>query len=221
MSNESKPYRIVVLASGRGSNFEEIARSIQDNDWNIEVSALLSDQAEAGALEVAKRFKIPSKLIEKKDLKKKEYFTELVSEVTKHDPDLIVLAGFMRVISGNFIQKFRHRIINIHPSLLPSFKGLNAPRQALDAGAHVSGCTVHLVNEEIDSGAILGQAVVPVLSGDDLDSLQKRILAQEHILLPKIIHKLSTGEIVVSLNGSVDFKDSRNSDPDLAIQSLK
>ena len=218
--SKTDPYKIVVLASGRGSNFEAIAKAIEDNNWNIEISLLVSDKSDAGALEIAKRNNIPYKIVEKGEKKKKAFFSDLKAVVLEASPEIIVLAGFMRLLNPEFISEFRHRIINIHPSLLPSFKGLNAQSQALEAGVHFAGCTVHLVDEDVDSGAILAQAVVPVLSKDKSSDLEKRILKQEHLLLPKVIHMLASGGIEISSSGKVDFTNSREVNIDSNLVSV-
>ncbi len=207
--SKNNPFKIAVLASGRGSNFQALASAIAENSWNLEISLLLSDRPKSKALNIASSLSIPSQVVEKSNLSSKQFSESLAKEVASVSPDLVVLAGFMRVLDRSFIASFQHRIVNIHPSILPSFKGLNAQAQALEAGVHFTGCTAHLVNEELDSGAILGQSIVPVLKNDSVLDLEARILKEEHILLPKVIHKLASGQIEISDKGEVDFKNSR------------
>ena len=195
---KNKTFSILILASGRGSNFEAISKHIEKNNLSIKISKLISDNPKAKALSIADSKGIISKAIIPSSFKsKKEFFENLTQECTFENPDLIVLAGFMRVLNSHFINTFSGKIINIHPSLLPSFPGLNPQEQALSANVKFSGCTVHLVNEEIDSGKILAQAVVPVLENDTVESLEKRILTEEHKLYPEVIEKIASKQIVI------------------------
>ncbi len=182
-----KAPRLGVLGSGKGSNFTAIAEAIRGGRLDAEIAIVLSDVEGAGILGHAAELGVPNQYLAPGRFKTKldpESEHRYVETLRKADVDLVVLAGFMRVIKEPLLDAFPRRILNIHPSLLPSFKGLEAWRQALEAGASESGCTVHLVNGEIDSGSILAQARVLVLDGDTLASLHARIQEQEHILFP-------------------------------------
>jgi phosphoribosylglycinamide formyltransferase-1 len=186
-------FKLVVLISGRGSNMEALAKTIKVEQLPIQIALVLSDQAQAKGLEIAKNYNLPTALLERrpKEISAEEYANLLVQKVREAEPDLIVLAGFMRILHPIFIQAFEGKIINIHPSLLPDFKGLHAQRQALEAGVKEAGCTVHLVTEELDAGEILGQTTVPVFTDDTEESLSARILVEEHKLLPKVVKELA------------------------------
>ena len=216
------PFRIVVLASGRGSNFQALADFVSQNPKQVEIVGLITDKSKAKALEIAKDMGIPSELIkrQKSERSNQEFFQEIASAVEKLQPDLIVLAGFMRIISSSFIKQFQNKIINIHPSLLPSFKGLDAQKQALEAGVHFAGCTVHTVVEEVDAGSILGQAVVPVLPSDTVESLSDRILKEEHILLPKVVESILNKEIKIDSQGKVSFENCRLTESKSTLSSV-
>ena len=196
MSNNS-PYRLVVLLSGRGSNFSALNRAVSSGDVPAHIAKVVSDKPSAGGLQIAREAGIPTAVVERrpKEVSIADYNRALAAEVEAASPDLVVLAGFMRVLTSEFISRFRDRIINIHPSLLPAFPGLNAQRQALEARVKISGCTVHVALEEIDSGPILGQSSVPVLAGDTEEMLSERILKQEHKLLPAVVRALATGAL--------------------------
>lgn len=193
-----KSFSIIVLASGRGSNFKAIAEYIEKNKLSIQITKLITDNSKAPALSIASSLDIKNQTISPSSFKSKSaFFESLTKECLKEGPDLVVLAGFMRVLNSHFINAFSGKIINIHPSLLPSFPGLNPQEQALNAGVKFSGCTVHLVNEKIDSGKILAQAVVPVLENDTVETLEMRILAEEHKLLPEVIEKIASNKIAL------------------------
>jgi phosphoribosylglycinamide formyltransferase-1 len=172
--------RLGVLISGRGSNFEAIADRIAAGTLDASIAVVISNRAEARGLEAARQRGLNAVCILSKGLDREIYDRLLLDELRKHQVDLVCLAGFMRLLSANFIRQFPHRILNIHPSLLPAFPGLDAQRQAFDHGVKITGCTVHFVDEELDAGPILIQAVVPVLDGDTIESLSARILTEEH-----------------------------------------
>ncbi len=218
----SAPFRIVVLASGRGSNFEALADFVGQNPRQAEIVGLVTDKSKAKALKIAEEMDIPSEVIkrQKSERSNQEFFHEITTAVEKLRPDLVVLAGFMRIISANFIKQFQNKIINIHPSLLPSFKGLDAQKQALEAGVHFAGCTVHTVVEEVDAGSILGQAVVPVLPSDTVESLSDRILREEHILLPKVVESILNKEIKIDSQGKVSFGSCRPTNSKSTLSSV-
>jgi len=182
--------RLVVLLCGRGSNFEAIARNCASGALDAEIVAVISNKPEAPGLETARRMGLTALAVPSKGVEREEHDRRMVAAIKQFHPDLICLAGYMRLLTPHFIQSFAGRILNIHPSLLPSFPGLDAQRQALEHGVKVSGCTVHFVTEEMDAGPILKQAAVPVLPGDTVDSLARRILEQEHRLYTEAIQEL-------------------------------
>ena len=195
-----KAFRIGVVGSGQGSNFVAIAGACAAEKIPAELAIVLSDVESAGILEHAKARKIPARFIPPGKFRTKldeESERAFVEALRAARVDLIVLAGFMRVLKGDFLRAFEGRIVNIHPSLLPSFPGLEAWKQALDHGVKFTGCTVHFVDAGVDSGAIIGQQTVPVLDGDTPESLHQRIHAAEHELYPKCVAAISRREIKV------------------------
>ena len=178
---------IVVLISGRGSNFVAIAQACERENWaaeGIRISLVLSNRPDAAGLERAKEMGIETAVVDHKAFETREDFERAMIEIIdKHNPDVVVLAGFMRVLTPVFVDHYEGKILNIHPALLPLFKGLDTHNRALQAGVRVHGCTVHFVSSELDGGAIIGQAVVPVLASDDADTLAHRGLRLEHILI--------------------------------------
>lgn len=189
--------RAAFLVSGRGSNMEAVLRAVEDRYINIEVTAVFSDKENIPALEKAERYKIPAEFIAPNSLSREEYDDRLLEKLKFYRTDFVIMAGFMRILGEKFINSFPYKIINIHPSLLPSFRGLNAPKQALEYGVKYSGCTVHFVVEEVDAGPIIAQAVVPVKEDDTEESLSSRILTREHKIYPWTIKKLSQGKVLV------------------------
>lgn len=184
--------RVGVLASGRGSNFESLARAAATGALAAEIACLVCDNAQAGALSIAARYGIPVHVIAagpRRGRLSPEAETEVVARLHEHRVDLVCLAGFMRIVGPTLLQAFPGAVLNIHPSLLPSFPGLDAPGQALRHGVRVSGCTVHFVDAGIDSGPILLQAAVPVHDGDTAEHLATRILEQEHLLYPEAVRR--------------------------------
>lgn len=198
--NGSHKFRIGVLGSGKGSNFVAIADVCAAGRVPAEIAIVLSDVQQSGLLEHAKERNIPGRYIEpgkfrtKLDDNAERMFVE---ELRRANVDLIALAGFMRVLKGEFLRTFEGRIINIHPSLLPSFPGLEAWKQALDYGVKLTGCSVHFVDAGVDSGPIIAQQTVPVLESDTPESLHQRIQIAEHELYPKCVAALARGEIAV------------------------
>lgn len=214
--------RLVVLLSGRGSNFIALHNRIQQQNLPIEIVLVISDKSDAQGLLAAKELGLATKYVPREpQLKSASQFnTELAEATLAAKPDFIILAGFMRILSGEFVRCFENKIINIHPSLLPSFPGTHAQRQALEAGVKFSGCTVHLVAEAVDAGPILAQAVVPVLSSDDENSLSARILKQEHRILPAVVEAICRGMLDIG-NGRPSWKKgSKTLDSDLFLCSL-
>ena len=185
--------KIAVMASGKGSNLAVILSAIEKGECAADVAVVICDKPDAGALAIAQDAGVPHVLfMNPKEYKSREAYDVACAEVIqKAGCQLIVLAGYMRILSPAFIQMFPEQIINIHPSLLPSFKGADAVGDALRAGVKVSGCTVHMVSEELDSGKILAQACVPVLEDDDWHSLHARIQEQEHKIYPQAVHQLT------------------------------
>ncbi len=188
----SKPLALGVLVSGRGSNLGAIIEAIEAQSLAAEIRLVISDKPQAKALDRAAEAKIATEVIERKDYGSQGDFEKaLVEALQKAEVELVVLAGFMRLVGTDFLKHFPERVINIHPSLLPSFPGLDAQKQALDYGVKISGCTVHIVTEIMDGGPILAQTAVEVAQGDTEESLSARILAAEHRLLPQVIGRLA------------------------------
>lgn len=191
--------KLAVLASGRGSNLQAILDAIGQNRLDASVAVILSDKEKAVALERAREYKIPGFWVNPKEYDSKEAFeNRLLDIIREKGADCIVLAGFMRVLSPHFVRQAGVCILNIHPSLLPAFPGLHAQKQALDYGVRYSGCTVHFVDEGVDSGPIILQAVVPAYPEDTEETLADRILKEEHILYPKALKLLSEGRVKCS-----------------------
>ncbi|MBZ5535361.1 MAG: phosphoribosylglycinamide formyltransferase [Acidobacteriia bacterium] len=179
--------KLGILLSGRGSNFEAIADNAEKEVLDAEIAIVISNVADARGLEVARRRNLNACFVDPRGKSREEYDREVVALLTKSKVDLICLAGYMRILSPYFIQQFPSRILNIHPALLPAFKGLDAQKQALEYGVKVTGCTVHFVDEGVDSGPIVLQATVPVEEGDTEELLARRILREEHRLYSKAI----------------------------------
>jgi phosphoribosylglycinamide formyltransferase-1 len=190
---------IGILISGRGSNFEAIAKNIASGRIpNARIAVVISNKADAGGLAIARSLGITAVVIPSKGKEREQHDREVVGALHEHGVDLVCLAGYMRLLSPWFVQQFPHRILNIHPSLLPSFPGLEAQQQAFAYGVKVAGCTVHFVDEELDHGAILVQKTVPVLDGDDEHTLAARILEQEHTAYSEAIRMVLEGNFEVS-----------------------
>jgi len=198
--NSGRTFRLGVLGSGKGSNFAAIVDAIVAGKVPAEVALVLSDVENAGILEHARVSKIPARFIPPGKFRTKldeEAERAYVTALQQAQVDLIVLAGFMRVLKGELLRAFEGRIVNIHPSLLPSFPGLEAWKQALDHGVKVTGCTVHFVDAGVDAGPIIGQQAVPVLDDDTATSLHQRIQMAEHELYPKCVAAIARREISV------------------------
>jgi phosphoribosylglycinamide formyltransferase-1 len=185
--------RLGILLSGRGSNFEAIANQVSAGRIPAEIAVVISNRPEARGLEVARQRGLKAICIPSKGLDREAYDRLLIRELEANRVDLVCLAGFMRLLSATFVRAFPQHILNIHPSLLPAFPGLDAQKQALDHGVKITGCTVHLVDEFLDAGPILLQAAVPVLDGDTIESLSDRILAQEHVIYSQAIRIMLGG----------------------------
>ena len=195
--------RIVVLISGQGSNLDAIVRASEAQDWPGRVVAVISNRAEARGLQSAKSQGIATEVLDHKAFADRAAFDAALAErLDAHAPDLVVLAGFMRILTPGFVARYEGRMLNIHPSLLPSFTGLNTHRRAIEAGCKVAGATVHFVSAELDHGPIVAQAVVPVRAGDDETTLARRVLAAEHVLYPRAVGWFVKGELRLD-NGRV------------------
>ena len=177
--------KIGVLASGNGSNFEYLIKAIKDKSLNAKISVLIVNNPNCLAIQKARKYNIPCILINHKDcISRFEHDKLVMDKLADYSVELVVMAGWMRIVGENIINKYKNRLINIHPSLLPSFKGIDAINQAIEKKVAISGCTVHYVQKEVDSGSIIIQAAVPVQKEDSNDSLKKRIQDMEHIILP-------------------------------------
>ena len=191
--------RVVVLISGDGSNLQALIDRAADAEFGAAVVLVVSDREEAGGLERARRAGIGTAVVRLADHPDRAAFDRAVREVVSAArPDVVCLAGFMRILGPEFIRAFPNRIVNTHPSLLPAFRGAHAVREALVYGVRLSGCTIHLVDEQVDHGPVLLQAAVPVEDGDDEASLHQRIKREEHRLLPLAVHLLAHGRVQVN-----------------------
>jgi len=183
-----------ILLSGRGSNFEAIADNIESGSLQASIAVVISNKADAPGIESARRRGLKALVIPSKGKVREEHDREVVAALSEHGAELVCLAGYMRLLSPWFVQQFPNRILNIHPSLLPAFPGLEAQKQALEYGVKVSGCTVHFVDENLDHGAIIVQKTVPVLPDDDEHTLAARILKQEHLAYSEAIRIVLEGK---------------------------
>jgi phosphoribosylglycinamide formyltransferase-1 len=195
---------IVILISGRGSNMEAIVQACALENWPARVAAVVSNKATASGLQFAAQEGIATAAIDHKQFDSREAFdAELTKVIDGFAPDVVVLAGFMRILTEGFVRHYEGRLVNIHPSLLPAFPGLNTHERALEAGCKVAGATVHLVTPELDHGPIIAQAVVPVLPDDTPGTLAERVLEQEHQIYPRAVRWLVEGALSVSNSGIV------------------
>ena len=186
--------RLGILLSGRGSNFEAIADNVAAGALEASIAVVISNRAEARGLQIARERGLNAVCVPSKGLDREVYDRMLIEELRKHEVDLVCLAGFMRLLSATFIREFPKRVLNIHPSLLPAFPGLDAQHQALEHGVKISGCTVHFVDEYLDAGPIILQAAVPVLDGDTVEALSARILKEEHRIYSDAIRIVLEGK---------------------------
>ncbi|MDD3022338.1 MAG: phosphoribosylglycinamide formyltransferase [Syntrophomonadaceae bacterium] len=195
---EPRRLKLAILASGRGSNFDAIYAAIEKGDLSADIKILISDQEEAPALGKAVKRGIEAQYIEPRNYKNRdEYENYVVSRIKEHNVDLVVLAGYMRLVGKVFLDAFKWKVINIHPALLPAFTGLHAQQQAVDYGVRFSGCTVHMVDEGMDTGPIILQSVVPVLPEDDEESLAGRILMEEHKTYWQALQLFAEGRLFI------------------------
>jgi phosphoribosylglycinamide formyltransferase-1 len=189
--------RLGILISGRGSNFEAIANAVARGDIAAEIAVVIANRPEARGLETARQRGLCAISIPSKGLDREVYDRMLLEELHKQRVDLVLLAGFMRLLSASFIRQFPNRILNIHPSLLPAFPGLDAQQQALEHGVKITGCTVHFVDEQLDAGPIIVQAAVSVADDDTVESLSARILEVEHRIYPEAIRIVLDGNYAI------------------------
>ena len=185
--------RLGVLLSGRGSNFEAIAQNILSGKLEAEIAVVISNRPDAPGLEIARQLGLKAVALSSKGVGREEFDQQVAAILDQHQVDLVVLAGYMRLLSGAFVRRYPLRIVNIHPSLLPAFPGLDAQHQAFEYGVKVAGCTAHFVDEHLDSGPIILQATVPVVEADTAESLSARILAEEHRIYTEAIRLVLSG----------------------------
>jgi phosphoribosylglycinamide formyltransferase-1 len=194
----AKSVRLGILLSGRGSNFLAIAESIRTGKLaGVEIAVVISNLGDAGGIAEAAKLGLPTQVFVSKGRKRAEHDADVTACLHEHNVDLVILAGYMRLLSPEFIAAFPNRILNIHPSLLPSFTGLDAQTQAFEYGVKVAGCTVHFVDEHLDHGTIILQRTVPVLDSDDAHTLAERILVEEHIAYSEAIARVVSGEYAI------------------------
>jgi len=200
---------IVVLISGRGSNMEAMLAA----DLPCRIAAVISNKSDAKGLETARARGIPTAVVAHAAHASRELFdAALAAEIDRHQPDLIVLAGFMRILGEAFVRRYQGRMMNIHPSLLPAFPGLHTHRRALEAGCRIHGCTVHFVTPALDNGPVVIQAAVPVFADDSEDTLAARVLAQEHIAYPQAVRWFVEGRLTLAADGRAMLNGERQDD---------
>lgn len=206
--------KLAVLVSGGGSNLQAIIDACNAPDYPAEIVLVFSNQLDAGGLARGRNAGIRTEAISHKGYPggREAYDTAVSALIEDSGADLVVLAGYLRLVSDSFVTRWKDKLINIHPSLLPSFKGLHVHQAALDAGVKFAGCTVHYVVPEVDSGPIIAQAVVPVLPGDDAGKLAQRILKQEHRIYPQVIRWIAEGRVSVNDKGIVTIADTKPAD---------
>jgi phosphoribosylglycinamide formyltransferase-1 len=189
----NKTPRVVILISGRGSNMMSIVNAVNEGSLPINIAAVISNRPDAAGIEFAQQVGIDTAIIDHKAFESREAFDQaMASKIDLYAPDLVVLAGFMRILTTKFVEHFANKLINIHPALLPKFKGMDTHQRAIDAGEKEHGASVHFVTAELDAGPVILQARVPILSTDTAKTLAARVLEQEHKLYPEAINKLVT-----------------------------
>ena len=209
---------LVILISGRGSNLEALLEA----RLPVRYGAVISNEFAARGLAVAAKHGVATAIVDHRKFPDRPSFdSALAAEIDRHRPDLVVLAGFMRILTAAFVQRYQGRLVNIHPSLLPAFPGLDTHRRALEAGVRIHGCTVHFVTPALDSGPIIGQAAVPVLPGDTEERLAQRVLAEEHRIYPQAIRWICDGRAMLGPDGRVTLKQAWNADGSLASPPLE
>ena len=191
--------RIVILISGRGSNMEAILRAASAENWPAQIAAVISNKAKAAGLMTASAAGIATRVVEHVAYPDRAQFDQaLMTVIDEYSPDLVILAGFLRILTPEFVEHYHGRMLNIHPSLLPSFSGLDTHRRALEAGVQFHGATVHFVTPELDHGPIIEQATVPVLDTDTEDTLAARVLEQEHVIYPRAVRDFIEGRYTLT-----------------------
>ena len=206
-ADPAEPSRIVVLISGSGSNMQAIAEACAKNDINGDIVAVISNRPDVLGLERAAEFEIPTDVVDHKQYATREEFdAHLIRAIDEYSPDLVVMAGFMRIVTPDFVRRYRGRLLNIHPSLLPKYKGLHTHKRALEAGDDEHGVTVHFVTEDLDGGPNAIQAVVKILDDDNEVSLQKRVQIQEHVIYPIAVKWFVEGRLSMN-KGDVYLDD--------------
>ncbi|MEM7568678.1 MAG: phosphoribosylglycinamide formyltransferase [Pseudomonadota bacterium] len=212
--------RVAVLISGRGSNLQSLIDACAQPDFPAEIVLVISNRPGAYGLERAQKAGIPAVTLDHKAYASKADFEAAIdAALAEANVELVCLAGFMRLLSADFVRRWEGRMINIHPSLLPSFKGLHTHRQTLDAGVKIAGCTVHFVVPEMDAGPIIVQAAVPVLQGDDEDALAARVLSQEHQIYPSALKWIAEGRVQI-VDGRVQIDGARSDTEALRMPGL-
>ncbi len=202
---KAEPARIVVLISGSGSNMQAIAQACQKQEMDANIVAVISNRPGVAGLDRAQQLDITTDVLDHTTFATREEFdVNLIRAIDEHSPDLVVLAGFMRILTSDFVRRYKGRLLNIHPSLLPKYKGLHTHKRALEAGDKEHGVTVHFVSEDLDGGPNIIQAVVPVLDDDNESSLQSRVQAQEHIIYPIAVKWFTEGRLTM-LKGDAYF----------------
>lgn len=216
MTAPTQPLPVVVLVSGRGSNLKAIAAAADAGAVPIRILAVVSDRADAGALDWARERGIPALALSPRDYADRDAYGHALGDlVAGLQPELVILAGFMRILSDEFVLRFAGRLLNIHPSLLPLYPGLHTHRRALAAGDREHGASVHFVTPELDGGPVVLQARVPVLEGDDEDTLAARVLRQEHVIYPRVVGWFATGRL--ALRDGVPWLDGKRLDAPLRL----
>ncbi len=210
--------KIVILISGRGSNMQAILEA----RLPLTVAAVISNDAAAAGLATAQKHGVPTRVVDHRAFTDRAAFdTALSAAIDAFAPDLVVLAGFMRILTAEFVERYRGRILNIHPSLLPSFTGLHTHRRALEAGVRAHGCSVHFVTPELDHGPIVAQAVVPVIAGDSEDTLAARVLEQEHRIYPQAVAWFCADRLTITPQGTVALKAEARAGGVLVVPALE
>jgi len=213
-----KKLNIGILVSGSGSNLQSIINKIEEGTLDADISIVISNTTDAYALERARRHNIKSIVVDHRQFKTREEFEqELIDLLRSHSVELVIMAGFMRILSSLFLHAFPHKVMNIHPALLPSFQGLHGQTQAFDYGVKFSGCTVHFADDGVDTGPIIAQAVVPVFDDDTADTLQQRILKEEHRLFPQAIQFYAEGRVLIE-GRKIRIKNAADSE-DIALHN--
>ncbi|ALU41593.1 phosphoribosylglycinamide formyltransferase [Pseudoalteromonas rubra] len=204
MAPERSPIRIVVLISGSGSNLQAIMDSCQRNEINGEICAVISNKANAYGLQRAQQVNIDTQVLSHKDFDSREAYDQRLAQlIDSYNPDLVVLAGFMRILTADLVQKFKGKMLNIHPSLLPKYQGLNTHQRAIDAKETFHGASVHFVTEELDGGPVIVQAKVPILADDTAHTLSQRVHEQEHIIYPLVVKWFSEHRLTMEADYAV------------------